>query len=59
MTTLIKRTLMDEQAPNRATSIINGRSSNILNWDDVRYSWAYPKYKRMLSNFWTRATRSV
>ncbi|WP_078414119.1 ribonucleotide-diphosphate reductase subunit beta [Priestia abyssalis] len=53
MTTLIKRTLMDEHAPNRATSIINGRSSNILNWDDVRYSWAYPKYKRMLSNFWT------
>lgn len=48
-----KRRLMDKTAPNRSTSIINGRSSNILNWDDVRFSWAYPKYKRMLANFWT------
>lgn len=51
--TLNKRLLMDKQAPNRSTSIINGQSSNILNWDDVRFSWAYPKYKKMLSNFWT------
>ncbi|MCM3002901.1 ribonucleotide-diphosphate reductase subunit beta [Priestia koreensis] len=51
--TLQTRTLMDETAPNRSTGIINGRSSNILNWDDVRFSWAYPKYKRMLANFWT------
>ncbi|WP_110114241.1 ribonucleotide-diphosphate reductase subunit beta [Bacillus sp. CGMCC 1.16541] len=53
MSTLLqKRLLMDEQAPNRSTAIINGESSNILNWDDVRFSWAYPKYKRMLANFW-------
>jgi ribonucleoside-diphosphate reductase beta chain len=44
---------MDAEAPNRATAIINGRTSNILNWDDVAHSWAYPKYKRMLANFWT------
>ncbi|KQL53833.1 ribonucleotide-diphosphate reductase subunit beta [Heyndrickxia shackletonii] len=48
-----KRKLMDKTAPNRSTSIINGKSSNILNWDDVRFSWAFPKYKRMLANFWT------
>ncbi|WP_430788746.1 ribonucleotide-diphosphate reductase subunit beta [Virgibacillus flavescens] len=47
------RTIMDKHAPNRSTGIINGRSSNVLNWDDVRYSWAYPKYKKMLGNFWT------
>ncbi|MBS4173136.1 ribonucleotide-diphosphate reductase subunit beta [Bacillus sp. FJAT-49736] len=50
---LEKRKLIDKTAPNRSTSIINGTSSNILNWDDVRFSWAYPKYKRMLANFWT------
>ncbi|SDK30178.1 ribonucleotide-diphosphate reductase subunit beta [Sediminibacillus albus] len=50
---LNKRKLMDKTAPNNSTSIINGQSSNILNWDDVRFSWAYPKYKKMLSNFWT------
>ncbi|WWA32383.1 ribonucleotide-diphosphate reductase subunit beta [Shouchella rhizosphaerae] len=48
-----KRHIMDAEAPNKSTAIINGLSSNVLNWDDVRYSWAYPKYKRMLSNFWT------
>lgn len=51
--TINKRQIMDADAPNRSTGIINGRSSNILNWDDVRYSWAYPKYKKMLANFWT------
>ncbi|PPA70643.1 ribonucleotide-diphosphate reductase subunit beta [Jeotgalibacillus proteolyticus] len=50
---LQKRTIMEKEAPNRSTGIINGKSSNILNWDNVRYSWAYPKYKTMLSNFWT------
>jgi len=48
-----QRKIMDENAPNRSTAIINGESSNILNWDDVRFSWAFPKYKRMLGNFWT------
>ncbi|KMK96739.1 ribonucleotide-diphosphate reductase subunit beta [Rossellomorea marisflavi] len=50
---LKKRVLVDETAPNKSTGIVNGESSNILNWDDVRYTWAYPKYKRMLGNFWT------
>ena len=53
MDVLEKRKLLDTDAPNRSTGIVNGRSSNILNWDDVRYPWAYPKYKVMLSNFWT------
>ncbi|MDT0160465.1 ribonucleotide-diphosphate reductase subunit beta [Bacillus sp. AG4(2022)] len=50
---LKKRDIMNKNAPNRATAIINGECSNILNWDDVQFSWAFPKYKRMLANFWT------
>jgi ribonucleoside-diphosphate reductase beta chain len=50
---LKQRILIDSKAPNKSTGIVNGQSSNILNWDDVRFSWAYPKYKRMLGNFWT------
>lgn len=53
MTKIEPRKLMDKEAPNRSTAIVNGRSSNVLNWDDVRFSWAYPKYKKMLGNFWT------
>jgi ribonucleoside-diphosphate reductase beta chain len=49
---LKKRKLYDVNAPNRSTGIVNGESSNVLNWDDCRFDWAYPKYKRMLSNFW-------
>lgn len=50
---LTKRVIMDPEAPNRSTAIVNGKCSNVLNWDDVAYPWAYPKYKRMLANFWT------
>lgn len=49
---LQKRVLYNPQAPNRSTRIINGESSNVLNWDDVSYAWAYPLYKNMLANFW-------
>lgn len=51
--TMQKREIMNVNAPNRSTGIINGESSNILNWDDVAFPWVYPKYKKMLSNFWT------
>jgi ribonucleoside-diphosphate reductase beta chain len=50
---LQERKIYDVHAPNASTGVINGKSSNILNWDDVRYSWAYPLYKNMLANFWT------
>lgn len=50
---LKSRKLYDVSAPNSSTGIINGKSSNVLNWDDTRFSWAYPKYKMMLGNFWT------
>lgn len=53
MNTLKKRLIINQSAPNKSTSIINGECSNILNWDDVRFAWAYPKYKKMLANFWT------
>ncbi|WP_079477157.1 ribonucleotide-diphosphate reductase subunit beta [Halobacillus salinus] len=49
---LTKRKLVDINAPNKSTGILNGQSSNVLNWDDTAYSWAYPMYKNMLSNFW-------
>ncbi|MFA9556350.1 ribonucleotide-diphosphate reductase subunit beta [Evansella sp. AB-rgal1] len=50
---LQERKLYDVTAPNASTGIINGESSNVLNWDDVRFPWAYPLYKNMLANFWT------
>lgn len=51
--TIKKRKIMDVIAPNKSTGIVNGETSNILNWDDVAFPWAFPKYKKMLANFWT------
>ncbi|WP_017729332.1 ribonucleotide-diphosphate reductase subunit beta [Halalkalibacterium ligniniphilum] len=53
MESLQRRKIYDTTASNASTGIINGESSNVLNWDDVRFSWAYPLYKNMLANFWT------
>jgi ribonucleoside-diphosphate reductase beta chain len=50
------RKLMDPTAPNSSTGVVNGSSSNVLNWNDTRYKWAYPMYKRFLGNFWTPLT---
>lgn len=50
---LKKRKLFDITAPNRSTGIINGESSGVTNWDDVRYPWVYRDYKNSLANFWT------
>ncbi|MFD1019239.1 ribonucleotide-diphosphate reductase subunit beta [Thalassobacillus hwangdonensis] len=52
MESLKTRKLIDYDAPNASTGIVNGKSSNVLNWDDIRFSWAYPMYKNMLANFW-------
>ena len=34
MNGLKQRILIDSEAPNKSTGIVNGQSSNILNWDD-------------------------
>jgi len=47
------RELMDKSAPNKSTRIVNGDSSNVVNWDDTRFPWAFGLYKKMLGNFWT------
>ena len=38
--------------PNRATALFGGKSSGILNWNDIPYPHWYKIYKRLLGNFW-------
>ena len=38
--------------PNRATALFGGKSSGILNWNNIKYPHWYKTYKRLLSNFW-------
>lgn len=45
--------LLRPEYPNKSTSIVNGLSSGILNWNDIKYPQFYETYKKLLGNFWT------
>lgn len=47
----------DDRVENR--SIWFGNTTNLMQLNDVRYSWAIGLYQQMRENFWIRATRSV
>ncbi|MCP8616203.1 ribonucleotide-diphosphate reductase subunit beta [Salirhabdus salicampi] len=51
-TTLKKVKLLNHDHPNKSTSIINGESSGLLNWNDIAYPQMYELYQTLLSNFW-------
>lgn len=50
--TLSKIKLLNPEYPNKSTRIINGQSSGILNWNDIKYPQMYRMYQTLLSNFW-------
>lgn len=47
-----KAKTLDPRNPNKSTGIFNGKSSGILNWNDIAYPHWYKMYKRLLGNFW-------
>ncbi|MBZ5199763.1 ribonucleotide-diphosphate reductase subunit beta [Planomicrobium chinense] len=49
---LQKIKLLNPEQPNKSTSIINGESSGLLNWNDIAYPQMYDLYQTLLSNFW-------
>ncbi|MBU9712284.1 ribonucleotide-diphosphate reductase subunit beta [Evansella tamaricis] len=44
--------LLNPEFPNKSTGIINGKSSGLLNWNDIAYPQMYDLYQALLSNFW-------
>ncbi|MCW2000410.1 ribonucleoside-diphosphate reductase beta chain [Xanthomonas translucens] len=44
--------ILEPRHPNRSTSIINGQTSGILNWNDIPYPSFYRAYKELSTNFW-------
>lgn len=44
--------IFNTEAPNKSTRIIEGESSGILNWDDIRMPHMYKLYKVLLLNYW-------
>ncbi|MED3563191.1 ribonucleotide-diphosphate reductase subunit beta [Bacillus xiapuensis] len=49
---LTKIKLLNPEYPNKSTGIINGKSSGLLNWNDIAYPQMYSLYQTLLSNFW-------
>ncbi|WP_211220356.1 ribonucleotide-diphosphate reductase subunit beta [Halalkalibacillus halophilus] len=50
--TLNKIKLLNPEYPNKATGIVNGKASGLLNWNDIAYPEMYDLYQTLLSNFW-------
>ncbi|WP_368653436.1 ribonucleotide-diphosphate reductase subunit beta [Ornithinibacillus sp. 4-3] len=38
--------------PNKSTGLFGGKSSGILNWNDIAYPHWHKMYKRLLGNYW-------
>ncbi|PLS01874.1 ribonucleotide-diphosphate reductase subunit beta [Neobacillus cucumis] len=51
-TPLTKIKLLNPEYPNKSTGIINGKSSGLLNWNDIAYPQIYDLYQTLLANFW-------
>jgi ribonucleoside-diphosphate reductase beta chain len=51
-TPLTKIQLLNPEFPNKSTGVINGKSSGILNWNDIAYPKMYDLYQTLLANFW-------
>ncbi|GAA0497089.1 ribonucleotide-diphosphate reductase subunit beta [Salinibacillus aidingensis] len=49
---LEKAKTLEPLNPNKSTSLFNGKSSGILNWNDIAYPHWYKMYKRLLGNYW-------
>ena len=49
---LKKIKLLNPEHPNKSTGVLNGRSSGLLNWNDIAYPQMYDLYQTLLSNFW-------
>lgn len=53
MKKLIKKSqVLEPRNPNKSTGLFGGKSSGILNWNDVAYPHWYNIYKKLLGNYW-------
>ncbi|MFA1822959.1 ribonucleotide-diphosphate reductase subunit beta [Virgibacillus oceani] len=49
---LNKAKTLEPMNPNKSTAVFGGKSSGILNWNDIAYPHWYKMYKRLLGNYW-------
>lgn len=49
---LEKAKTLEPRNPNKSTGVFGGKSSGILNWNDIAYPHWYKMYKRLVGNYW-------
>lgn len=50
--TLERAKTLEPRNPNKSTGVFGGKSSGILNWNDIAYPHWYKMYKRLVGNYW-------
>lgn len=49
---MIKKMIFNENGQRGTESMINGNTTNLREWNRIKYSWANDFYRTMLNNFW-------
>ena len=49
---LEKAKTLEPRNPNKSTGVFGGKSSGILNWNDIAYPHWYKMYKKLNGNYW-------
>lgn len=49
---LEKAKTLEPRNPNKSTGLFGGKSSGILNWNDIAYPHWHKMYKRLVGNYW-------
>ena len=49
---MIKKKIFNEYGVRGTQSLINGNTTNLREWNRIKYSWANNFYRTMLNNFW-------
>ncbi|WP_072894663.1 ribonucleotide-diphosphate reductase subunit beta [Clostridium fallax] len=49
---MLKKMIFNENGNRGTESIINGNTTNLREWNRIKYDWARELYRTMLNNFW-------
>lgn len=49
---MIKKMIFNENGKRGTESMINGNTTNLREWNRIKYGWASDFYRTMLNNFW-------
>ena len=47
-----KKKIFNAEGERGTLSIINGNTTNLREWNRIKYNWATNMYRTMLNNFW-------